>query len=44
MTAAIVLIVFFAVDIALVLGALFWLSRQRAIADITDLRYRSRRR
>lgn len=40
----IAVLAFFVVDLALVVGALVWLSRQRAMNDITDLRFRNRRR
>ncbi len=40
----IAVLAFFVVDLALVVGALIWLSRQRAMNDITDLRFRNRRR
>jgi hypothetical protein len=31
---------FLSVDVAFVLGALFYLNRRRAIEDITDMRYK----
>ncbi len=40
----IAVLAFFVVDLALVVGALIWLCRQRAMNDITDLRFRNRRR
>ena len=42
MTAAAFMLGFFALDIGLVIGALFWLSRRRAAGDITDQRFRRR--
>jgi hypothetical protein len=39
-----IIVVFLALDLAIVVGALFWLSRRRAMEDITDLRYRGRGR
>ena len=44
MTLAIVVILFVVIDLGLVIGALAWLSEQRGIADITDMRYRQHRR
>ena len=44
MIEAIAVLLFFGVDIALVVLALLWLSERRAMDDVTDLRYRGRRR
>lgn len=44
MTGTIIVVLFFGLDVALVVGALLWLSERRGMADITDLRYRERRR
>ncbi len=35
-----VVLLFFGLDVGVVLGALMWLSRRRAMDDITDLRFR----
>jgi uncharacterized membrane protein len=40
----IAVLLFFGVDLLLVIGALLWLSQRRAERDITDLRYRRPRR
>jgi hypothetical protein len=40
----IVVMLFFGIDIALVVAALLWLSDRRSRADITDMRYARRRR
>ena len=39
----VIVLIFLGLDLALVIGALFWLSRRRAMNDITDLRFRNRR-
>ncbi len=44
MTAMIIAAAFLGLDLVLVIAALMWLAEQRAMADITDLRYRDRRR
>jgi hypothetical protein len=43
-TAAIAILLFVALDVGLVIAGLAWLNRQRARADITDMRYRDYRR
>jgi hypothetical protein len=40
----IVVLLFFGLDLALVVGALLWLSQRRASQDITDLRFRRKQR
>jgi hypothetical protein len=40
-SAEIAVLLFFAADLAAVVGGLFLLHRQRCIDDITDLRYRN---
>ncbi len=40
----VVFLIFLALDLSLVIGALFYLSRRRAMRDITDQRYRNRHR
>ena len=42
--AAAIYIAFMACDLGAVIGALYWLSRQRRQADITDLAFRRRYR
>ena len=44
MTATMLVALFFFTDLALVVGGLLWLSRRRAQADITDMRFRDRHR
>jgi hypothetical protein len=40
----IAVLLFFGADIALVVIGLLWLSERRSMDDVTDLRYRGRRR
>jgi hypothetical protein len=42
MIGVIIVLLFLGLDLALVVGALLWLSERRAMADITDMRYRGR--
>ena len=42
MITLIVVLLFLGLDLALVVGALLWLSERRSSADITDMRYRGR--
>ncbi len=44
MTAFLVVIAFFGLDLAGVIAALAWLDRRRAREDITDQRFRDHRR
>jgi hypothetical protein len=44
MIGVIAVLVFIGIDLALVVAALLWLSERRAMADITDMRYREWRR
>jgi len=39
-----IVVLFIALDMGVVIGALLWLSQRRADADITDLRKRDRAR
>jgi hypothetical protein len=41
---ALIVVLFLALDMGLVIGALLWLSRRRAENDLTDLRKRDRTR
>ncbi len=41
---AVIVVLFIALDMAMVIAALFWLSQRRADADATDLRKRDRLR
>lgn len=42
MVGLIIVLLFLGLDLALVIGALLWLSDRRSSADITDMRYRGR--
>ena len=44
MIGTIAILLFFGLDLALVVAALLWLSDRRAAADKTDARYAARRR
>ena len=44
MIEVIAVLLFFVADVALVVLALLWLSQRRAMGDVTDLRFRGRRR
>jgi hypothetical protein len=44
MIGLLIVLLFLGLDLALVVGALLWLSQRRAMSDITDMRYRDLRR